>query len=225
MIPLRDNIPSTRRPVVMLLLMAACVLVFLHMLQLPSVRAMERLIDNYSVVPAQFTGHAPVRGDTPLLLRLATNLFMHGGWIHLLGNMLFLWIFGDNVEDAMGHGSFLAFYLLCGAAGNMGHILTNPLSVEPTIGASGAIAGILGAYLMLFPQARVLCLVPLWMFLQFVWVPAMVFLPVWIALQLISGLTSLGMADVGGGVAWWAHVGGFVTGAILARAFVAPWTR
>ncbi len=225
MIPLRDNIPSTRRPVVMLLLIAACVLVFLHMLQIPSPGEMEQLMDNYSVVPAQFTGHAPIRGDTPLLFRLVTNLFMHGGWIHLLGNMLFLWIFGDNVEDAMGHGPFLAFYLLCGAAGNMGHILTNPLSNEPTIGASGAIAGVLGAYLVLYPQARVLCLVPIWVFWQFIWVPAMLFLPVWILLQLISGLASLGMGDVAGGVAWWAHVGGFITGALLVRVFVAPWAR
>lgn len=224
MIPLRDDIPSTRRPVVMLLIIAACVVVFVHMLSLPSLRAMQHLVDNYSVVPAQFTGHAPIRGQTPLLLRLETNLFLHGGWIHLLGNMLFLWIFGDNVEDAMGHGPFLVFYLLCGAAGNLGHILTNPLSREPTIGASGAIAGVLGAYLILYPHARVLCLVPLWVFLQFVWVPAMLFLPVWIGLQLISGLASFGMGDAGG-VAWWAHVGGFITGALLVRAFVAPWAR
>jgi rhomboid family protein len=231
MIPLRDNIPSSRRPVVMLLLIAACVFVFLHLLQAPSPQAWEHLIDNYSVVPAQFTGHTPIQGDTPLLFRLVTNLFMHGGWIHLLGNMLFLWIFGDNVEDAMGHGPFLVFYLLCGAAGNMGHILTNPLSTVPTIGASGAIAGVLGAYLILYPHARVLCLVPIWVFLQFLWVPAWLFLPVWVGLQLLSGLASLGMGDVGGGaavgggVAWWAHVGGFITGALLVRVFVAPWAR
>ena len=228
MIPLRDDVPSSRRPVIVLLLITACVLVFLHMLQVPSARAMARLLDNYSVVPAQFTGHAPIQGDTPLLLRLATNLFMHGGWIHLLGNMLFLWIFGDNVEDAMGHGSFLVFYLICGMAGNMGHILTNPLALEPTIGASGAIAGVLGAYLILYQRARVWCLVPLFVIPQFVWVPAMLFLPVWAGLQIISGLASLGggMAGAaGGGVAWWAHVGGFITGAVLARVFVPPWAR
>jgi membrane associated rhomboid family serine protease len=132
--------------------------------------------------------------------------------------MLFLWIFGDNVEDAMGHGRFLIFYLLCGVAANAGHILANPLSAEPTIGASGAIAGVLGAYLILYPAARVLCLVPLLIFLPFVWVPAVLFVPLWIALQLVSGLASRGVAQTGG-VAWWAHIGGFAAGMLLVRVF------
>lgn len=180
-----------------------------------------RLVEDYGIIPAQFTGHSPAHGPVPLYARLVTNLFLHGGWIHLLGNMLFLWIFGDNVEDAMGHGRFLIFYILCGMAANAGHILANPLSTEPTIGASGAIAGVLGAYLILYPAARVLCLVPLWIFLPFVWVPAVLFVPLWIALQLISGLSSLGVAQTGG-VAWWAHIGGFVAGMLLVRVFAAP---
>jgi len=208
----------------MLLVIAACVLAFVHTLSLESPAAMERLVGAYGVIPAQFTGHASARGPVPLLERLVTSLFLHGGWVHLLGNMLFLWIFGDNVEDAIGHVPFLVFYLLCGVAANFTHILTNPLSREPTIGASGAIAGVLGAYLVLYPQARVLCLVPLWIFLQFIWVPAVLFLPVWIGLQLVSGLASLGM-EQSGGVAWWAHIGGFFTGAVLVRAFVAARAR
>ncbi len=217
MIPLRDNVPSRTLPFVLYALIVACVLVFVHTLSLSSV-ASERLVTSYGVIPAQFTGHTAIHGVSSLL-RLGTSLFLHGGWLHLLGNMLFLWIFGDNVEDAMGHGPFLLFYLVCGVVANLTHILANPLSREPTIGASGAIAGVLGAYLVLYPRARVLCLVPLWIFLQFVWVPAILFLPVWIGLQLISGLASLG-ADQTGGVAWWAHIGGFFSGVILVHFFV-----
>ncbi len=218
MIPLRDSIPSSTRPVVMWLVVAACVYMFLYTLSLGPPAAMIRLVEAYGVIPAQFTGRAPVAGPVPPAARLVTGLFLHGGWLHLLGNMLFLWIFGDNVEDAMGHGPFLVFYLLCGVAAGLAHILANPLSQEPTIGASGAIAGVLGAYLVLYPRARVLCLVPVWIFLQFVWVPAVLFVPVWIVLQLVAALASLG-TDQAGGVAWWAHVGGFVTGAVLVRAF------
>ncbi len=224
MIPLRDNIPSSTRPVVLYLLIAACIVVFLSTLSLGSEGAMQRVVEDYGLVPAEFTGHTPVQGATPLALRLLTDLFLHGGWLHLIGNMLFLWIFGDNVEDAMGHGRFLVFYLLCGVAANYAHILANPLSTEPTIGASGAIAGVLGAYLLLYPRARVLCLVPVWIFLQFVWVPAVLFVPIWVGLQLISGLASLGIQQ-SGGVAWWAHIGGFVSGAFLVRAFAAARPR
>jgi membrane associated rhomboid family serine protease len=216
-IPLRDDIPSSTRPVVMMLLIAACVYVFLLTLSLPEPEA-ERVVLTYGVIPAAFTGHARVPGPLPLPARLLTNLVLHGGWLHLIGNMWFLWIFGDNVEDAMGHGPFLLFYLACGVAANLAHIAANPLSREPTIGASGAIAGVLGAYLVLFPRARVLCLVPLWVFLQFLWVPALLFLPLWVGMQLASGLLALG-TDTAGGVAWWAHVGGFFTGVVLARAF------
>lgn len=217
MIPLRDNVPSRTLSLVVYAVIVVCVLVFVHTLSL-SLPASERLVASYGVIPAQFTGHAVIRGPSSLT-RLETSLFLHGGWLHLLGNMLFLWIFGDNVEDAMGHGPFLLFYLVCGVVANLTHIVANPLSREPTIGASGAIAGVLGAYLVLYPRARVLCLIPLGIFLQFVWVPAVLFLPAWIGLQLISGLASLG-ADQAGGVAWWAHIGGFFSGVILVHIFV-----
>ena len=198
-------------------LIVACVLVFLHTIALPSWAEVDRLITTYGVIPAQFTGHVPAQGPSPVV-RLGSSLFLHGGWLHLLGNMLFLWIFGDNVEGAMGHGSFLLFYLVSGAVATLAHVVANPLSREPTVGASGAIAGILGAYLILYPRARVLCLIPLWIFVQVIWVPAILFLPVWIGLQLLSGFASLG-ADQAGGVAWWAHIGGFFTGMLLVRFF------
>jgi len=216
-IPLRDDIPSSTPPVVVWFLIAVCAAVFLYTVSLGSPAAMD-LVAAYGVIPAQFTGHAAASGPVPPAARLVTDLFLHGGWLHLLGNMLFLWIFGDNVEDAMGHGPFLVFYLVCGVAANLTHVVTNPLSQVPTIGASGAIAGVLGAYLVLYPRARVLCLVPIWIFLQFVWVPAMLFLPLWAAFQLIAGLAALGSPQ-SEGIAFWAHVGGFGTGVVLVRAF------
>jgi membrane associated rhomboid family serine protease len=215
-IPLRDDIPSRTFPIMMYLILAACGLGFFYTMALPSLD-IERFITAYGVIPAQFTGHAPA-GPTSLPVRLLTSLFLHGGLLHLLGNMLFLWIFGDNVEDALGHVPFLFFYVICGVIANFAHIIANPLSAEPTIGASGAIAGVLGAYLILYPRARVQCVLWLWIFIRFVWVPAVWFLPVWIFIQLYSGLLSLG-AHQGGGVAWWAHVGGFVSGIVLVRVF------
>jgi membrane associated rhomboid family serine protease len=175
------------------------------------------MIVAYSVIPAQFTGHA-ARDPAALPVRLVTSLFLHGGGVHLLGNMLFLWIFADNVEDAMGHGPYAVFYLISGVVANIAHILVNPFSTEPTIGASGAIAGVLGAYLVLYPGARVQLLVWWLILVRFIWVPAVLFLPVWVLQQFVSGLESLSMPQAGG-VAWWAHVGGFVSGMALARLF------
>jgi len=196
---------------------AACALAFFYTLVRPSPGDAQRLILTYGVIPAQFTGHAPPF-PAALPVRLLTSLFLHGGWLHIGGNMLFLWVFGDNVEDAMGHGPFLLFYLVCGVAATLIHILTHPLSSDPTIGASGAIAGVLGAYLILYPRARVLCVMWLWIFLRFVWVPAIFFLPVWILFQLVAGLASLGGSQAGG-IAFWAHIGGFLTGITLVRVF------
>jgi rhomboid family protein len=204
-------------------IVAACALAFFYTLALPSPADAQRLILTYGVVPAQFTGHAPPF-PAALPVRLLTSLFLHGGWLHIGGNMLFLWVFGDNVEDAMGHGPFLLFYLICGVAANLIHILTHPLSSDPTIGASGAIAGVLGAYLILYPRARVLCVVWLWIFLRFVWVPAVFFLPVWILFQLVAGLASLGGAQAGG-IAFWAHIGGFLSGITLVRVFTSAPAR
>jgi rhomboid family protein len=222
-IPLRDDIPSRTFPLFMYAIIAACGFVFFHVLNLHSPGDARQLILTYGVIPAQFTGHAATF-PAALPVRLLSSLFLHGGWLHIAGNMLFLWVFGDNVEDAMGHGPFLVFYLICGVAANLIHILTHPLSGDPTIGASGAIAGVLGAYLILYPRARVLCLVWLWIFVRFLWVPAVFFLPVWILFQLVSGLASLGVQQAGG-VAFWAHIGGFLSGITLVRVFVPAHAR
>jgi membrane associated rhomboid family serine protease len=147
------------------------------------------------------------------VLPLFASMFLHGGWLHFFGNMLYLWVFGDNVEDRVGHVRFLVFYFVCGLAAAFFHIFTNPSSNVPTVGASGAIAGILGAYLVLFPGARVLTLVPIFFFFQLVELPALIFLGFWFVMQFFSGAMSLAASDQQvGGTAWWAHIGGFVAG-------------
>ena len=140
-------------------------------------------------------------------------MFLHGGWLHFLGNMLYLWVFGDNIEDRIGHIGFLGFYFTCGLAAAFLHIFTNTASIVPTVGASGAIAGVLGAYLVLFPGARVLTLVPIFFFFQLIGLPALIFLGFWFVMQFFSGAMSLAAGDQQtGGTAWWAHIGGFVAG-------------
>jgi membrane associated rhomboid family serine protease len=221
--PLRDDIPSRTFPIMLYAVMAACGAAFYYTLTLPTLDDAARLLMAYGVIPAAATGRiAPTPAALPV--RLVASLFLHGGWGHILGNMLFLWIFGDNVEDAMGHGPFFVFYLICGVVANLVHIVANPLSAEPTIGASGAIAGVLGAYLVLYPTARVQLVIWLLLFLRFVWVPAVLFLPLWIFIQLFSGLASLGVPQAGG-VAWWAHIGGFACGLLLVRIFAKAPTR
>ncbi|HZP40702.1 MAG TPA: rhomboid family intramembrane serine protease [Candidatus Binatia bacterium] len=201
MIPLRDTIPSARVPVVNYCLIAANVAVFVFELSLGE-RA-EAFLFAYGLVPREFA-----------FSRLLTSMFLHGGIAHLLGNMLYLYIFGDNVEDRMGHGRYLAFYLLCGVAAGSAQALTNPDSGLPMVGASGAIAGVLGAYMLFFRRARVVTLVFLFLFIFRAEVPAVFFLVVWFLWQLGSGVATLARAP-GGGVAFWAHVGGFVAGMIL----------
>lgn len=217
MIPLRDDNPSSSRPLINYLIIAACVLVFLYTRSLGSGRQAEHFIFTYGAIPAEVTGRggATVAQEYPTLI---TSMFLHGSWFHLGGNMLFLWIFGDNVEDLMGHLGFLVFYVMAGIAAVLTHILLDPNSSVPLIGASGAIAGVLGAYLVLFPRARILSLVPFGLFSRFVYVPAIFFLPFWFVLQLVSGLGSI-RAGESAGVAWWAHVGGFVAGVVLVRLF------
>ncbi len=217
MIPLRDDNPSSTRPVVTYLLIAACVAVFLYMTSLGSASQVERFVFRYGAIPGEVTGRggADVAEEYPTLI---TSMFLHGGWFHLGGNMLYLWIFGDNVEDRMGHVGFLIFYVISGIAAVMTHILLDPNSSVPLVGASGAIAGVLGAYLVLFPRARILSLIPFGFFSRFVHVPAIYFLPIWFVLQLISGLGSM-VAGQAEGIAWWAHVGGFVAGMVLAFVF------
>jgi len=205
MIPLRDTIPSRRTPVVNHAIIAANVLVFLYELSLG--RRFDSFLYTYGLVPRDFA-----------LTSLVTSTFLHGGWLHLLGNMLYLYIFGDNVEDRLGHVRYLVFYLLCGMAAGAAQAWTSPHSGLPMVGASGAIAGVSGAYFLFFPTSRVVTLVPIFFFLQVVELPAVYFLLIWFIWQVLSGVATLGDRSGMGGVAFWAHVGGFVTGMILGPA-------
>jgi membrane associated rhomboid family serine protease len=216
LIPLKDTNPLRwiGFPYVTVALIAACVLAFLWQVSLGP--AQNRVVYALGAIPAVVTGQRalpPGIAMVPAELTLITSMFLHGSWLHLGGNMLFLWIFGDNVEDAMGHLRFLIFYLVCGVAAALVHIYFNLGSEIPTVGASGAISGVLGAYLVLHPRAQVLTL-----FLRFfITLPAFVVLGVWIGLQGLSAYMEMG--GKAGGVAWWAHIGGFVAGAMLVLLF------
>jgi membrane associated rhomboid family serine protease len=218
MIPLRDDNPTTIQPVVTVILIALCALIFLWQLSLGS-RGFEAAVMSLGVIPATLLGGKtlpPELALVPPTLTVFTSMFLHGGWMHLIGNMLYLWIFGNNVEDAMGHVRFVIFYLLCGVAAVFAQSLPNVASTVPMIGASGAISGVLGAYLLLYPHARVLVLLPLGFYTQLVHLPAMAVLGFWFVLQLISTALSDPQA---GGVAFGAHIGGFIAGMILLPIF------
>lgn len=218
MIPLHDDNPTRIKPVLTVLLIAANVLVFFYQLSLGP-RQEQALVYQYGAIPAVVVGtrHLPAQlVAIPPVVSLFTSMFLHGGFLHIIGNMLYLWIFGNNIEEAMGRARFLVFYLVCGVLAALAHIFSNPSSVIPTIGASGAISGVLGAYLLLYPRARVLTLIPLGFFTRLIYIPAGIVLGFWFILQLISG--SLGSPE-GGGVAWFAHVGGFVAGMALVGLF------
>ncbi len=204
MIPLRDTQPSYSKPLVTVGLIVANMLVFFYELSLDPY-SLNHLIAQYGIVP-----------DRLQLPALFTSMFLHGGWMHVIGNMWFLWIYGDNVEDVMGHGRFLVFYLACGVAAGLVHMVFNPDSRLPTVGASGAIAGVMGAYLIKFPHARILTLVPIFVFFTTIEIPAVLILGYWFLIQAVSGFGSIGFSHLSQqGVAWFAHVGGFVTGMIL----------
>jgi membrane associated rhomboid family serine protease len=217
MIPLRDDNPTTLRPVITVGLIALCTLAFFWQLSLGA-RA-EAVIQALGVMPAALFGKltlSPELMQVPAALTVVTSMFLHGGWMHLIGNMLYLWIFGNNVEDAMGHGRFVVFYLLCGVAAVLAQAVPAPDSTIPMIGASGAISGVLGAYLLLYPHARVLVLIPLGVFSRMLYLPAMVVLGFWFLLQLLSTL----LADPHQpGVAFGAHAGGFAAGMLLIPLF------
>jgi membrane associated rhomboid family serine protease len=208
MIPLRDENPTRRIPFVNYALIGVNVLVFLWQLSLGTQG--EAAFYTLALIPLDVTQGLDL-GDARAVL---TSMFMHAGLAHLLGNMLYLWIFGDNVEDALGHFRYLFFYLAGGFAASAAHILLYPASTVPTVGASGAIAATLGAYLLLFPNRRVVTLIPLGFFLQVARLPAILVLGMWFVLQLFEGTLSLGMEQLGG-VAFWAHIGGFVFGMLL----------
>ena len=217
MIPLKDDNPTRIWPVVSYAILGACVLVFLWQFSLGQQAAREAVFA-LGMVPAVLVGQASLPPEVALVpapATLVTSMFLHGGWMHIIGNMLYLWVFGDNVEDAMGHWRFVIFYLLCGIAAALAQLALDPTSEVPMIGASGAIAGLLGAYLILHPKAHVLVLIPLGVFTQLIQVPAMLVLGLWFVLQLFNQLTS----GTGGGVAFMAHIGGFVAGMVLIPVF------
>ena len=216
MIPIKDNVASQRIPGINLLLIGINIFVFL--IEISQGPNLGGFVKEFGIIPHRFfylKTHYP-NEITPRVLPVFTSMFLHGGWLHLIGNMWFLWIFGDNIEDRMGHLRYLLFYLLCGIGAGFFHIYTNPHSNVPSIGASGAIAGILGAYLILFPFARIITLLPLFFFWTFIEVPAFFFLGFWFLMQFFSGTTALLVGEKSAaGVAWWAHIGGFITGIVL----------
>ena len=215
MIPLHDLNPRRTFPLVTLGLIIANALFFFYELSLGS--GIEPFMMQSAFIPARYLGDGFSAGDLAASAPSALlSMFLHGGWAHFLGNMLFLWIFGDNVEDRLGHFRYLVFYLAAGFAATAAHALAAPHSALPAIGASGAISGVLGAYLFLHPKARIVTLIFLGFFIQTVQVPALVFLPIWFLTQFVSGVASLGVeTPEAGGVAWFAHIGGFVAGPLL----------
>ena len=226
MIPIRDDQPRFSTPFVNYFIVGLNVIVFLfeQWVAIQSPRAYLALIYQFGVVPRDVTHALAGPGHFSLsaaFLPILTSMFVHGGWLHVIGNMWFLWIFGDNIEDYLGHFSYLLFYLVCGFAAAFTHIVLNVASVEPTVGASGAIAGVMGAYFLLYPKARVLTLVPLIFFFTFWWLPAWVMLGYWFVIQFFSGAATAAASahQTSGGIAFWAHVGGFVAGMILIKLF------
>lgn len=214
MIPLRDTIRSRRFPVVNTVIIALNVIVFLVETWIEP-GALDRLIYSFGLMPDGFWIGGPSRWVTIL-----TSTFLHGSWFHVISNMMALYIFGDNVEDRLGHVRYLVFYLLGGILAGVAHLWAYPTSELPTVGASGAIAAVLGAYLILYPRARVITLIPVLFFFRVVNIPALVYLGLWFLMQLLNGTLALAVDTFqGGGVAWWAHIGGFVTGMALVKLF------
>lgn len=211
MFPIRDDVPSRTYPYVTVGLIVLNTLIFI-------LHFGHRMSDPVGAANAVASfGLVPARVAEGRFWPFFTSMFMHGGWFHLIGNMWYLWIFGDNVEDRLGHAKFIVFYIACGLLGNLGHFLSGPGSTVPAVGASGAIAGVLGAYIVSYPMARVLVVIPLFLFLHLMSVPALVVLGFWFIIQLASGAISLGHSGGYGGVAWWAHIGGFVAGMALLK--------
>jgi rhomboid family protein len=214
MFPVRDVIPSQTVPVATVALIAINGLVFLHEFSLVShsPAALDSFVEVYGFIPAAFT-----------IPTMFSSMFLHGSWMHLFGNMLSLWIFGDNIEDRLGHGRYVFFYLLCGVFATLAHFFSDPSSQIPTVGASGAIAGVMGAYFVLYPHSRVLTLIP-WIFLQIIEVPAIILLGFWFLMQFISAGAIAVTANThgGGGVAFAAHVAGFIVGVLGVFVFRKP---
>ncbi len=214
MFPLQDILPRRRSPFVTWTIIAINVFFFFIEISLPQ-EALRAIIFKYGVVPARYTDpHWPEHAISywPFI----TNMFLHGGWMHLIGNMWTLWIFGDNVEDTLGHFRYLIFYFLCGITASITHVIFSHSTTVPAIGASGAIAGVMGAYFLLFPHSRIIAFIPIFFFPWFIEVPAVFYFGFWFLSQLLSGtITNIVAPRMGGGIAWWAHIGGFIAGMIL----------
>ncbi len=231
MFPYHDENETQKTPYITLFLIAANVLAWVMVQGAGTMPALARSVCNLGLIPGELTGSLPPGTAFPMGEGIAcltdpgrqfenvlTSMFMHGSWMHLLGNMWFLWLFGNNIEDSMTRPRFIAFYLLAGLGAALAQVLTDPSSGTPMVGASGAISGVMGAYLVLFPRVRVFTLVPLGFFLTSIALPAWVMLIYWGALQFIGGVTSIA-TEASGGVAFWAHVGGFVVGVVLVKLF------
>jgi rhomboid family protein len=235
LIPYRDENVTVRTPIMTIVIIAINVLVWVLVQGAGlSPMALARSVCNLGLIPGELTGLVPAGASFPMgegvvcatdpgrgISHVFTSMFLHGSWMHLIGNMWFLWIFGDNVEDSMGHVRFVVFYLLGGIAAAALQIAVTPNSIAPMVGASGAISGVMGAYLALYPRVRVFTLVPLGFFFTTIAIPAWAMLIYWAVIQFVSGTISLGQKEMGG-VAFWAHMGGFVIGLVLARLFAKP---
>ncbi len=222
MIPIRDTIPRQHFPFAVLALIAANVVVFLYELEVPP-DLTEQFIYLFGLVPARFTepGWAASVGLPHTYWPFFTTMFLHGGWLHIIGNMWFLWIFGDNVEDRMGPLRFLVFYLLCGLSAGLIHVVTNPGSTVPAVGASGAIAGVMAAYMALYPRGRIIAMFPIFFYPVFFQLPAFLYIGFWFLMQFFSGTLAVAHREVNG-IAWWAHVGGFGAGILTFSLFLRP---
>lgn len=214
MFPLRDENPTVRKPYFTILFMAICILVFLVQIS-GGEEAAQNFIYRYGLIPSRFISNDYLPYSTNEVspyLTLISSMFLHGGWMHLIGNMVFLWIFGNNIEDILGHGRFIVFYILCGLLAALAQMISEPGSEIPMIGASGAVSGVMGAYIVLFPRAKILTLIFLGFFITTMRISAGWFLGIWFAMQSVNALGSVGGT---GGVAFWAHVGGFIAGIVL----------
>ena len=218
MFPIRDTVPNRSFPATTWLIIILCGIVFLFETTLKQ-KALERFIVFFGIVPVEYTKHHRHGLTLTDYLSFLTTLFLHGGWLHFLGNMWFLKIFGSKVEDRMGHSRFLVFYLVSGILASLFYIYFSPKSSMPVIGASGAIAGVMGAYYVMFPRARILTFIPIFIFPLFIEVSAFFFLGWWFLLQLFSGTVTLVLPKTWGEVAWWGHIGGFIAGIVLVHFF------
>lgn len=219
MLPLKDTVPARAASVATWLLIAANVVVYLFELSLPE-PVLQQFLYIFGIVPARYTGAmSPSFGAAYWYWPFLTSMFLHAGWLHLIGNMWGLWIFGKSVEQRMGSLRFLLFYILCGLAAGAAQVLLQPTSTVPGVGASGAIAGVMGAYLVMFPTATILTLVPIFIFPLFLELPAVLFIGVWFLIQFLGAASSSLSTSQVGGVAWWAHIGGFAFGMLTYRLF------